>query len=369
MTHWIPRWERLRIPAPLRIFSSGTPRHPGPPLSPWLVQKSPFSASPVAQSTLKHVGPILTHGIHTTHGVMQLPPVPWLGRFPQRTRLTLLNFASSPMYGGTRLPRPDHGKCGICLMNPEDFRATWVGVKLPISADEMSIVVWPPTKGIDDIDCDTESFPVKILTDKPSVTLLRGQVFHLGAKKISICKDANDTAFQSQDACSMMVEIEQNTLDRGNWDLACKNPIGFTRNAVGTPILSHWGIRFWDNDNRATSKEKAIRATLNILVAETDVPQCLKASGRNVWISPRNGQEVFTQYRPVWLQMSLAEVRIQHDRLAHSAGIVKGRSGFAIRTHLEHWRKFARPYSPVPHPNPTWVLPRIYTSIRSVQHP
>ena len=73
-------------------------------------------------------------------------------------------------------------------MNPEDFRATWVGVKLPISADEMSIVVWPPVKGIEGIDFDTESFPVRILTDKPAVTLLRGQVFHLGAKKYQSAK-------------------------------------------------------------------------------------------------------------------------------------------------------------------------------------
>ena len=103
----------------------------------------------------------------------------------------------------------------------------------------MSIVVWPPVKGVEDIDCDTKSFPVRILTDKPSVTLLRGQVFHLGAKKVSINKDSNDTAFQSQDACSMMVEIDQTFLDRGDWDLACKNPVHYTQTAVGAPILSH----------------------------------------------------------------------------------------------------------------------------------
>ena len=150
----------------------------------------------------------------------------------------------------------------------------------------------------------------------------------------------------------MMVEIDKTILDGGNWDLACKNPINFTQNAVGAPILSHWGIRFWDSGNRATSKERASRATLNILVAKTDVLQGLRTSGRNMWISPRNGQEEFTKYHPVWLQISLAEVRIQHDRLAQSAGIVKGRTGFAFRSPLEHLDEIRQTLLPGSSPQP-----------------
>ena len=132
-------------------------------------------------------------------------------------------------------------------MNPDDFRATWLGLKLPISADEVSSVVWPPVKDIEGIDFDKENFPVRILSDKPTVTLLRGQIFHLGANKISIGKDSANIAFQSHeshDACSLMVEIEKNMLDAAGWDLVCKNPVNFTQNAVGCPLLSHWGIRF-----------------------------------------------------------------------------------------------------------------------------
>ena len=50
--------------------------------------------------------------------------------------------------------------------------------------------------------------------------------------------------------------------------------------------------------------------------------------------------------------MSLAEVRIQHDRLAHSAGIVKGRSGFAIRIHVEHLEEVRQTLLPGSSPQP-----------------
>ena len=42
---------------------------------------------------------------------------------------------------------------------------------------------------------------------------------------------------------------------------------------------------------------------------------------------------------------------------------------FAPLARMGSTTKTARSYFPVPHPNPTWVLPRVYTSIRSVQHP
>ena len=103
-------------------------------------------------------------------------------------------------------------------------------------------------------------------------------------------------------------------------------------------------------------------------MAKGDVPQCLKSSGRNIWIAPRNGQDEFAKYRPVWLQLSLSEVRIQHDRPAHSAGIIKGRTGFAIRPPWNTLMKFARFCSLGHHPNLTWVHPPNFTFTRSARH-
>ena len=231
------------------------------------------------------------------------------------------------------LERPTRGSTGLAIMSPQDFINTWTATSMPASPDELTVVVWPPLhEEVQSIPHEAVIFPARVLQQGSSVTLLKGIAYHLGAKRISLKhEDANE--FKTKKAVSLMVELDKNLVDATTWKQITNKPVDHVQLTLGKqiPLLSSWGTRYWDGQDKTASPKDCQRITTNILVAPEHIQMALKISGTNIWISPRSGQEVFHDYVPIWIRGSLTEVRRQHDVLEYAAGIIKGKRGFAVR--------------------------------------
>ena len=94
------------------------------------------------------------------------------------------------------LDRPQNGSTGIVLLNPQQYTSAWQDTSLPLSADELLLVVWPPIQPPPaGPACQTVTFPARLMTEVPTVTLLHGQAFQFGAKEISLKQESDAQEF------------------------------------------------------------------------------------------------------------------------------------------------------------------------------
>ena len=222
-------------------------------------------------------------------------------------------------------------------MSPQDFNSTWASVNMPASPDELTVIVWPPTPELlDDIPHECVVFPARVHSNSSSVTLLRGCSYHLGAKRITLRQEASNE-FTTKQAVSLLVELEEELVDKPTWDRVCPKPVEFIQTTLGKTanIMSTWGTRYWNREGKLSNPKECCRITTNILVQPDVLHSILKTSGTNWWISPRQGQDVYHSFRPLWIRGSLADCRRKHDTLMHASGIVKGNRGFAVRIPTE----------------------------------
>ena len=234
------------------------------------------------------------------------------------------------------IERPTRGSTGLAIMSPQSFVDTWSSTATPASPDELTVVVWPPTHDeVINIPHETVIFPARVVQGS-SVTLLKGVAYHLGAKRINL-KHEETNEFKTKQAVSLMVELERNLLDSTTWTQLVNEPVEHVQLTLGKqiPLLSSWGTRYWDSQDKIASPKDCHRVTTNVLISPEHLQTVLKISGTNIWISPRSGQTVFQHYRPIWVRGNLTEVRRQHDVLEHAAGIIKGKRGFAARVPTE----------------------------------
>ena len=238
----------------------------------------------------------------------------------------------------TVLERPSKGSTGISIMNPAEFNTTWSSESMPASPDELTVVVWPPSPEMcEDIPHENVVFPARVYSNSSSVTLLRGVAYHLGAKRITLRHEASNE-FTTKRAVSLLVELEEELVDKPTWERISDKPMEFVQTTLGKSvnIMSTWGTRYWNKMGKISPPKEACRVTTNVLVEPEVLHQVLKTSGTSWWISPRQGQEVYHDFRPLWIRGSLADCRRKHDTLMHATGIIKGQKGFAVRIPTEH---------------------------------
>ena len=239
--------------------------------------------------------------------------------------------------GTETVERPTRGSTGLAIMSPQSFVDTWSSTAMPASPDELTVVVWPPTHDeVTNIPHETVIFPARVVQQGSSVTLLKGVAYHLGAKRINL-KHEETNEFKTRRAVSLMVELERSLLDSTTWAQLVNKPVEHVQLTLGKqiPLLSSWGTRYWDSQDKIASPKDCQRVATNVRISPEHLQTVLKISGTNIWISPRSGQTVFQNYRPIWVRGNLTEVRRQHDVLEHAAGIIKGKRGFAVRVTTE----------------------------------
>ena len=209
------------------------------------------------------------------------------------------------------IERPTRGSTGLAIMSPQSFVDTWSSTSMPASPDELTVVVWPPThEEVASIPRETVVFPARVLQQGSSVTLLKGIAYHLGAKRIKL-KHENTNEFKTKQAVSLMVELSKELVDSTTWMQLINKPVDHVQFTLGKniPLLSSWGTRYWDTQDKTASPKDCQRMTTNVLIAPEHLQTALKISGTNIWISPRSGQAVFHSYRPIWVRGNLTEVR------------------------------------------------------------
>ena len=222
-------------------------------------------------------------------------------------------------------------------MSPQLFVDTWSTASTPASPDELTVVVWPPThEEVSSIPHETVVFPARVVQQGSSVTLLKGIAYHLGAKRVKLKHEVTND-FKTRQAVSLMIEMERTLVDATTWTQLTNKPVEHVQVTLGKhiPLLSSWGTRYWDAQDKISTPTNCQRVTTNVLIAPEHLQMTLKISGTNIWISPRSGQPVFQDYRPIWVKGNPTEVRGQHDVLENATGIIKGKRGFAVRVPTE----------------------------------
>ena len=251
------------------------------------------------------------------------------------------------------LERVQHGSTGLALLSPQQFQ-NWTDVQLPLSCDELGIVVWPPMSDTPSTLTHTMvKFPAHVHTTTTSTTLLVGQLFQFGSKSVNLKEDPNPTAFPTRNSVSLMVEVYQENVDEHRWQQCTEDIMGYARAIIETTteVLGHWGIRYWSPKGKPTQAKEATRVTTNVLVDQTKLSSVLRLSGPHLWLSPRVGQQSFDVYKPIWISGPLPQVRIAHDKLPHSCGIIRSKKGFGIRVEADKFQEAYRllhPNGPAP---------------------
>ena len=335
---WLPKanWQTLKALVGTRVTFVNKSRKEKDPLmdkDPWM--EAIRSKSTSSASTDKAPVPSVNPEAH-----VQLIPQVWLN-----------DDGSHPQI----LERVQHGNTGLALLSPQQFE-NWIDVQLPLSCDELAIVVWPPLQTPpENLVHTVVTFPAHIQASTTTTTLLVGQLFQMGSKEIRLKEDPNPTAFPTRDSVSLMVEIFQENTDEARWQQCTSDPLGYIKAHVETctEVQGHWGIRFWSQKGKPCQAREATKVSANILIDQVKLTSVLRTSGPSLWISPRTGQQSFGDYRPIWVPGPLSQVRIAHDKLPYSCGLIRSRKGFGIRVETS---KYMEAYKIL---HPTGVAPTL----------
>ena len=309
-------------------------------------EKTKFAEAPDPWKTLKNlVGTRITF-LKRTHRESQ-DSHPWKEAMKARTAKSPGKDATPPTIklipeafvnsDGSTPPLLDNlcnGATGITLLSPPTLRE-WMDAPMPLSADELSAIVFPPITPDVQIpsafNATLVEFPVVIQSEQETTSLLRGHLVHFGSKQVTLAKPTDQVTLTTQDAVSLMVEILKDQCP--DWDRMTPNPMQYlTMRLKGTKVASHWGARWWGKGGKTTTPTGAERFTTNLLIPKDEVKDVLRGSGTaGTWFSPRAGQPQYDLYGVLWTPGSLQEVRISHDKLASAAGVVRSRKGYGIR--------------------------------------
>ena len=165
--------------------------------------------------------------------------------------------------------------------------------------------------------------------------------------------------FKTKQAISLMVEMEMDLVDKQMWEHVISKPVESVQMTVGKQnnVLSSWGTRYWNEAGKISTPPECTKVTTNVLIPPESLEGILKLSGTTLWVSPRQGQDVYHNYRPIWVRGNLAECRRKHDTVLHAMGIIKGARGYAVRIpneHVDEAKKTLYPGQPLqPSLNPT----------------
>ena len=247
------------------------------------------------------------------------------------------------------LDKPFNGATGIVLMTPTLFSTSWQDTPLPLSTDELGVVVWPPIDPIPgNWTPDLVSFPARILSTSESTNLLRGHLFQFGQKKITLRTTESPVEFPQRSSVSLIVEAFQKELQQEMWKEILDNPMMAIRRRIEhvTPILGHWGLRFWTQKGKTSRPSEASKMSVNVMIGEDQLAATLALSGQPLWMSPRLDQEAYKSFRPVWVPGTLQEVRILHDKLQGGCGLVRSRRGLGIRVETVNFEETRRTLFP-----------------------
>ena len=130
------------------------------------------------------------------------------------------------------LDRPQNGSTGIVLLNPQQYTSAWQDTSLPLSADELLLVVWPPIQPPPaGPACQTVTFPARLMTEVPTVTLLHGQAFQ----------------FPQRSSVSLLVEAYKEEVPTAVWEELLDRPMQVVKRHLesSAPFLGNWGTRYW----------------------------------------------------------------------------------------------------------------------------
>ena len=243
------------------------------------------------------------------------------------------------------LDRPQNGSTGIVLVSPQNFISDWQDTQLPLSADEILLIVWPPIQPPPvGVTFEQVTFPARLIAAQTTITLLHGQSIQFGAKHITLREEKNPQDFPQRSSVSLLLEAYKDELPQPLWEDLTDNPLpAIKKRLEGTaPLLGNWGLRFWGSKGKPTRPHEAQKLTINVLVEEDKLDSFLQRSGDPLWISPRVDQPAFARYRPIWLSGSLDQVRVAHAKLAGACGLIRTKRGFGIRVPTDRFDECRR---------------------------
>ena len=154
------------------------------------------------------------------------------------------------------LDRPRNGATGIVLVSPQQFVADWQDTILPLSADELLLIVWPPIQPPPtDAAFEAVTFPARLVAAQATITLLHGQAFQFGAKQILLREEKNPKDFPQRSSVSLLVEAYKEELPGQVWDelMDAALPTIKRRLENAAPLLGNWGMRFWNPKNKPSA--------------------------------------------------------------------------------------------------------------------
>ena len=247
------------------------------------------------------------------------------------------------------LDRPQNGSTGIVLVSPQQFLSDWQDTPLPLSADELLLIVWPP---IQPPPAGTQftpvTFPARLLSVQPTITLLHGQAFQFGAKEATLREEQDPKDFPQRSSVSLLIEAYKEEIPEQLWEEFLDNALAAVKRKLETvaPLLGNWGLRYWNSKGKPVRPQEATKLSINILVEEGKLEGFLQKSGDPLWVNPRLDQPAFARFRPIWMPGTLEQVRIAHAKLAGACGLVRTRRGFGVRVDSARFEECRRQLLP-----------------------
>ena len=122
-------------------------------------------------------------------------PIPTLKLIPEA-------FANADGSPPEVLDKLCHGATGTQIL------MEWADVPLPMSADELSAIVFPPMdqdKLPTGLNITTVEFPAIVQGQRQTTSLLRGHLVHFGSKEIALSIPQNQVTLTTKDAVSLLV--------------------------------------------------------------------------------------------------------------------------------------------------------------------
>ena len=265
------------------------------------------------------------------------------------SKLELAQWASNPTWQGlkqavgtrvTYISKPKREIDPLTIRDPwlQALHEVWQNedgsTPFGVGSTPKWIVVWPPIQPPPPGPaCENVTFPARLMTETPAVTLLHGQAFQFRAKGISLRQEADTQEFPQRSSVSILVEAYQDEVPSNIWEEILDRPMQVIKRHLeqSTPFLGNWGTRYWSSKGKPARSHEATKFSTNLLVQEDKLDATLQKSGDLLWISPRLDQSAFTRYRPIWIAGTLETARIAHAKLAGACGLVRTRRGFGIR--------------------------------------
>ena len=215
---------------------------------------------------------------------------------------------------------------GIALLSWEEAKE-WITNSESISQDELGVLIIGECHGNGVAKCQRLQVPMYDQDQNPMI--VSGCLHNLGCKEIRVSKLHNADVVVG--ASSIVgFTIFKDEVDNGTWSAVLKHPVRTTfemllgpNHAVKFPTPP-WG-RTWYDGKKKCKPEESVSLQFHIRVADSDVANCLRASGASGVYSvvKTSDKKVSQDYQIIWVEGSHVEIALMLHKYSQHQGIVR----------------------------------------------